>query len=567
MELVRGEKITLYCDKHHIGTRQRLDLFIQVCRAVQHAHQKGIIHRDIKPSNILVSSHDGAPIPKVIDFGIAKAITGERLADNTVFTVREQFIGTPAYMSPEQAQMDGVDIDTRSDIYSLGVLLYELLTGHTPFDGNELLKSGMEELQRTLREKEPPRPSAMLGVLPAEDLAAVAQCRGTEPERLIGQARGDLDWIVMKALEKERGRRYETAHELALDIERHLAGEAVLACPPGRMYLLQKLVRRNKGPFAAAAAVLATLCLGLGLSTWFFFQERAARQEAEKEKAQEAALRVRDEAAQNIAMAALDLDAGKYEEAAALVQKISPDYFSPALQAHAQVYRDVGTWYAVNQRWKEAAFFFKSLLQVNHYRNYNAPAARWDLLEAGVSIVESGNPHSPGPYEQFRKEAVSRFGGTRDALAAERLLRGALLLPANPETLQALDSPAQTVQKSLSSNDLGAWSTNSEAPWRLVAVALMAYRQGHWAEAAQLCLPLPPVETNLARSAAPRLIYALCQQRLGNPAEALAELKQAREVVEAKFQAGLASDDPDGSWFDWAMSQILLREAQGLIKS
>ena len=218
----------------------------------------------------------------MIDFGIAKAITGERLADNTVFTACEQFIGTPAYMSPEQAQRDGVDIDTRSDIYSLGVLLYELLTGHTPFDGRELIKSGMEEMQRTLREKEPPRPSAMLASLTPEELAAVAQRRGIEPDRLIGLAQGDLDWIVMKALEKDRARRYETAHELALDIQRYLNGEAVLARPPGRIYLLHKMVRRNKALFVAAAAVLAALCLGLGLATWLFFQERAARREAKE---------------------------------------------------------------------------------------------------------------------------------------------------------------------------------------------------------------------------------------------------------------------------------------------
>jgi hypothetical protein len=503
----------------------------------------------------------------VIDFGVAKAITGERLADNTVFTVCEQFIGTPAYMSPEQAQMDGMDIDTRSDIYSLGVLLYELLTGHTPFDGKELIKSGMEELQRTLREKEPPRPSAMLGALPPEDLAAVAQRRGIEPIRLVGRVRGDLDWIVMKALEKDRARRYETAHEMALDIQRHLNGEAVLACPPGQVYLLQKLVQRNKMAFAAAAAVLAALCLGLGLSTWLFFQERAARQEAEMEKASEMRLRARDDAAQNVARAAEDWAAGNFADAAALVLNISPDSLSFSPQT-AQVYRDILAWYATHQQWKDAANFLGGLLHVGQYRNFNSPAAIWDLLAAGVCLVEIGNQPTGLTYEQFRQEAIRRSASTPDPLAAERLLRSSLLLPANQETLQILDVTAKTAEKSLASGDPGALSSRSEAPWRLVSLALMDYRRGQWARAAERCQSLPPDDTNAARTAAARLILAMSFQRLGKTREAAAELKPARELVEAKFHAGLtAGSDSDGYWFDWAMAQILLREASGLVRT
>jgi serine/threonine protein kinase len=568
MELVRGERITDYCDLQNLDIRRRLDLFIQICHAVQHAHQKGIIHRDIKPSNILVTSHDGAPMPKVIDFGVAKAITGERLADNTIFTACEQFIGTPAYMSPEQAQMDGMDIDTRSDIYSLGVLLYELLTGHTPFDGKELVKSGMEELQRTLREKEPPRPSAMLAALPPEDLAAVAQRRGIEPDRLIGQARGDLDWIIMKALEKDRARRYETAHEVALDIQRYLNGEAVLACPPGRMYLLQKLVRRNQAVFAGAAAVLATLCLGLSLSTVFYFQERAARQEAEREKKAERVLLANDEAMQKIALAALELDAGKVPEAAALVQQIPPgSSLSPSLQT-AQVYRDIGAWYAIHEQWKDAAVFFRGLQQVNQYsRNLNSHPAIWDLLEAGASLVESGDPQGSASYEEIRKQAILRLGSFRDPLLAERLLRGSLVLPADAETLQSLQPPAQAVLKSLSGPGPDT-NSSREAPWRWVSLALFEYRQGHWAEAAQRCQSLPSTDTNLARIATVHVILAVCQQRLGKAGEALAELKQGRELVEAKFRAGLTPGGlADGYWFDWVTARILLREALGWIKS
>jgi len=295
MELVRGVKITEYCDENHLATEARLDLFIKICAAVQHAHQKGIIHRDLTPSNILVADHDGVPVPKVIDFGIAKATTGQPLTDKTLFTEFEQFIGTPAYMSPEQAKLSGLDIDTRTDVYSLGVLLYELLTGKTPFDAKELLSQGLDEMRRTIREVEPVKPSTRL----TQELTAVAaprqsaaDCleendgaltrrRYSETRALIHQLRGDLDWIVMKCLEKDRGRRYETASGLAADIQRHLGNEPVLARPPSPFYRSQKLVRRNKLVFAAISAVAAALVLGLGFSAWLFFKEKQARQRAE----------------------------------------------------------------------------------------------------------------------------------------------------------------------------------------------------------------------------------------------------------------------------------------------
>jgi len=267
MELVRGIKITDYCDQANLSTKERLDLFIKVCQAIQHAHQKGIIHRDIKPSNILVTLHDGVPVPKVIDFGIAKATEG-RLTDATVYTQLHQFIGTPAYMSPEQAEMSGLDVDTRSDIYSLGVLLYELLTGSTPFDPKELLSQGLEAMRKTIREKEPVRPSTRLATLGADQLTTTAKRRSAEAPKLIHQLKGDLDWIVMKCLEKDRARRYETANGLAADLKRFLNNEPVVARPPSTAYRLQKAFRRNKVVFTAAAAVVMALVLGLGTSLW-----------------------------------------------------------------------------------------------------------------------------------------------------------------------------------------------------------------------------------------------------------------------------------------------------------
>jgi len=257
MELVKGVPITGYCDKLNMPFRERLNLFIQVCSAVQHAHQKGIIHRDIKPSNILVTHFDDKPVPKVIDFGIAKA-TQQKLTEHTMFTQFGQFMGTPAYMSPEQADPLGLDIDTRSDIYSLGVLLYELLSGATPFEIKTLRAAAFDEMRRIIREQDPPRPSTRLSTL-GNDLLAVAKKRGVEPKKLGTVLRGDLDWIIMKALEKDRTRRYETATDFARDIQRYLNQEAVAAGPPSATYRMRKFVRRHRTGVAAAAVAALTL--------------------------------------------------------------------------------------------------------------------------------------------------------------------------------------------------------------------------------------------------------------------------------------------------------------------
>ncbi len=267
MELVRGMRITDYCDQNKYSTRERLKLFIQVCHAIQHAHQKGIIHRDIKTSNILITVVDGQAVPKVIDFGIAKATQGGQLSDKTVYTQLHQFIGTPAYMSPEQAVLSGVDVDTRSDIYSLGVLLYELLTGHTPFDTKALLDAGLDEMRRIVRDQEPPRPSTRISTLDARERTTVAKHRQTEPNTLSRVVRGDLDWIVMKCLEKERARRYETASALAQDIEHHLKQEPVSAAAPTLRYRLSKFTRRNRAALAVASLVTALLITGSVISS------------------------------------------------------------------------------------------------------------------------------------------------------------------------------------------------------------------------------------------------------------------------------------------------------------
>jgi serine/threonine protein kinase len=259
MELVKGVPITDFCDQNRLTPRQRLELFVPVCQAIQHAHQKGIIHRDLKPSNVLVAPFDGKPVPKVIDFGVAKA-AGQPLTDKTLVTGVGAIVGTLEYMSPEQAELNNQDIDTRSDIYSLGVLLYELLTGSPPFSRQGLEQGGMLEMLRVIREREPARPSTKLNT--AEGLPTLAANRGTEPAKLTRLVRGELDWIVMKALEKDRSRRYDTANGFAMDVQRYLADEPVLACPPSAGYRLRKFARRNRGPVLAASLVILALVAG-----------------------------------------------------------------------------------------------------------------------------------------------------------------------------------------------------------------------------------------------------------------------------------------------------------------
>ncbi len=285
MELVRGTPITDYCDTHRFNTRQRLKLFLDVCNAVQHAHQKGIIHRDLKPTNILVSHHDTTPVVKVIDFGIAKAISGQ-LTDKTVYTAFAQMVGTPLYMSPEQAGLSDLDVDTRSDVYSLGVLLYELLTGTTPFTRETLQKASYDEIRRMIREEEPPRPSARLSTLQEARLSTIAVQRGLESHRLSQHVRGELDWIAMRAIEKDRNRRYETASAFAADIQRYLNDEAVDACPPSMSYQLQKFVRRNRRWLASSVAVAAILLIATVVSVWQAVRAENALQQSESDRLQ-----------------------------------------------------------------------------------------------------------------------------------------------------------------------------------------------------------------------------------------------------------------------------------------
>jgi serine/threonine protein kinase len=282
MELVKGTPITTYCDERRLTLRERLELFLPVCQAIQHAHQKGIIHRDIKPSNVLIAPYDGRPVPKMIDFGVAKAM-GQRLTERTLYTGFGAVVGTLEYMSPEQAELNNQDIDTRSDIYTLGVLLYELLTGTTPITHERLTQAAITEMLRAIREEEPPKPSTRLGDS-KETLPLIAEQRQTEPARLPKLVHGELDWIVMKCLEKDRKRRYETASGLAHDVESYLHDEPVLACPPTVGYRLRKWVRRHRGPVIAVGLVALALVVGIIGTTWGLVHAERARSQLKEQQ-------------------------------------------------------------------------------------------------------------------------------------------------------------------------------------------------------------------------------------------------------------------------------------------
>jgi eukaryotic-like serine/threonine-protein kinase len=556
MELVRGVRITEYCDQNRLNIRQRLDLFVQICHAIQHAHQKGVIHRDIKPSNIMIALQDGLPVPKVIDFGIAKA-TEAHLADRPLLTADAQLIGTPAYMSPEQAEMSGLDIDTRSDIYSLGVLIYELLTGKTPFDAKELLKSGLDEMRRTLREREPPRPSVRFSALQRPDLAKTAESRQVEPARLISMLHGDLDWIVMKTLEKDRRRRYETANGLALDIQRYLGNEPIMARPPSRLYRLGKLVRRNRVVFAATGAVAVALVAGMGTSTWLFLKERDARHRAVAAEQQESRLRHEAEVRERITQAALLVSQERYDSADNLLKNTS---LNQQTVEGAAVFRSVGEWHALHDRWQQAADRFGQLLHVNQLDGVDVSTL--DYLRCGPALVEVGDTNG---YERFRQEAIARFMVAPSPFA-DRIAKISLLLPGDRRLIESLGPVAEATAKSLAEADGNG--DGFTAAWRSVSLALWEFRRGNYLKArewCQRCLGYP--EYNAPRTATARVILAMSCQQLGQADQARTELAAGREPIESRFKGRMDSGTPvQGFWFDWAFARILLREATTLIE-
>jgi serine/threonine protein kinase/tetratricopeptide (TPR) repeat protein len=549
MELVRGIRITDYCDQNHLTTSQRLELFTQVCRAVQHAHQKGIIHRDLKPSNILVTLHDGVPVPKIIDFGISKATEG-RLTDLTVYTELHQFIGTPAYMSPEQAEMSGLDIDTRSDIYSLGVLLYELLTGQTPFDAVALLQAGVDQMRRTIREHEPQRPSTRLSTMLNADLTNIAKRRGAEPPKLIHLIRGDLDWIVMKSLEKDRTRRYETAEGLSMDVQRYLNTEPVIARPPSSFYRFRKLVRRNKTLFAAGAAVATSLVLGLGVSIFLFIKENQAykravlaeqreaglRKQAEAGLALEKKMRQMGEIGNKLTTAGQFISEGQTDKAEALMTQI------PSIPANAIIFNTLGLVYARQGKWQEALVKYAKSIEEDP-TNYMAAHCLAPLF------VQTGALEA---YRQHCDRMLRQFAGVSDPEVAAQMAVDCLL--ATP-----LETNFAAINKLV---DAAVSAGPTHGSWRFIVFAkgLAEYRQGHFADVAGWLQKVAGQDNNPRHAVMVDMVLAMAQYQLKQTDQARSTLARGVELANAKLSK---LDTPD--WNDQLTAHLLMREAQALI--
>lgn len=575
MEWVKGSRITDYCDEMRLSLRQRIDLFIEVCNGIQHAHQKGVIHRDIKPSNVLVTDENGKPTPKVIDFGVAKAITTADQPGVTPHTLGDQFVGTPAYMSPEQADRKEHDIDTRCDVYGLGILLYELLVGRTPFDGASLGSAGITELARILIEQDRPSVVATLSAIEPLELQEISARRGIEPSKLIATLKGDLNSVVMKAIEKDRRLRYETVNGLILDLRRYLTHAPVLARPQSRLYLARKFIRRNQLTVGAVTGIVLSLLLGLGLAFSYYRRERDAREEqARLHKVAEAAhaseLKRFAEARgwEEFAHVSLLLSEGKTQEADERLRltPLSSIQLSPQ---SSSVLRSLGNWNALRGRWQQAADCFQMLVKADEINKGESLVQSIDLIAIGSALIESGRRSE---FAEFQRWSVGRFGENATDLDVSRLFHSVLLIPSDQACLARMDRLKPILQNTEFRKDHVKEGWDREAAiWRAFGLAILEYRQGNFAEAkrwAEVAKAFHPARDYINAALDP--IYAMAVFRLGDTATARNTLDGMRKRIQKAFAPDLpAAYEPlgeyQGYWWDWIIGRMLFREAESLI--
>jgi len=567
MQMVAGRRITDFCDEQNLDIAARLRLFIPVCLAIQHAHQKGIIHCDIKPSNVLVSLQDGIAVPKVIDFGIAKATDGRHPDFST--TGFAPFIGTPAYMSPEQVHGDGLEVDTRSDIYSLGVLLYELLAGMPPRDAAQFKQAGREEIRTLLAGVIAP-PSFSLGSCSRDKLHELARKRRLGPRNLARALSGDLDAVVMKAMEHDPGQRYATANGLAADLSRHLEHEPVSARNGGRRYRLYKLIRRNKIAFAAGTIVTLALSAGFGTSTWMFFEEARARGEqvrlrnvAEAARANEVHLREKAQAGETVAHAAVLLSRGDIANANDLLATIDLENVPASLES-ARSFSTVSDWLLHVGRWEEASQRLVAMAQaMSRVDKSDSDLVSIYFVAAAAAVTDSGNADL---YDHLREMAANRFPITTDPYIADEVVKSCLITPADSDLLAKLDPLLQVMRKNL------PWERNDSEgelmeAWQTLSLSLAEYRKGDFVLAerwARRCLR--HANRNPSREATALTIMAMAIHHTGRTLEA----KDVRDAAGAAVAGHFArpfeiGTSENGFWFDWVIARTLLREADGVL--
>jgi serine/threonine protein kinase len=561
MDLIKGEPITEYCDLNQLPPRKRLELFLQVCSAVQHAHQKGIIHRDIKPSNLLVMMHDTTPVVKVIDFGVAKAL-GQELTDKTLFTGFAQFLGTPLYMSPEQAGQSALDVDTRSDIYSLGVLLYELLTGTTPFDKERFRKAADDEIRRIIREEEPPKPSTRLSES-KESLPSISAQRHMEPAKLTKLVRGELDWIVMKALEKDRARRYETASGLARDVERYLRDETVQACPPSLDYRLRKFIHRHRVGLIVATVAAAFILVIAGSIGWNLRDRAAKRAELERnvQTAMQQAENLSDDANVLFALALAQAKLGnreqartRYDRAVAMTDR--PYMYSAGLRVmlievagllnvedvHVAVAR--GRSDILFNRWEQA---YRQYVKLGDWTG-RGDMDRWFERACGHLLV--GDVVG---YRQLCGRIIPPDGTEMNGRNMFQLLRICALRPDSPLGSKRISKLADCLL------------TAEQYAWSLHVAGLAYYRAGENENAINAVERSNGERWDTHAKALNWLVLAMAHNRLHHESQARNAWKMALQLIE---EASRGAGQPVMAMHpaDWAEIQVLLDEARDVLR-